>query len=71
MDEFDRLLEFELRRMLDPVVASPAPARRRVRGRGVSVLTTAPHPVELAPATIAVVELTVATLPDRPVPPLS
>jgi len=44
MDEFDRLLEFELRRMLDPVVASPAPARRRVRERGVSILTIAPLP---------------------------
>ena len=28
MDEFDRLLEFQLRRKLDPLVATPAPARR-------------------------------------------
>jgi hypothetical protein len=71
MDELDRLLEFKLRRMLDPVVASPAPERRRVRQRGVSILTIAPLSVELAPATIAVVEPTMAILPDRPVPPLS
>jgi hypothetical protein len=30
MDDFDSLLERELRRMLDPVVASAAPARRPV-----------------------------------------
>jgi len=28
MDEFDRLLEFQLRRKLDPLVVAPAPARR-------------------------------------------
>jgi hypothetical protein len=28
MDEFDRLLEFKLRRMLDAVVAKPPPVRR-------------------------------------------
>jgi hypothetical protein len=28
MDDFERLLEFKLRRMLDPVVAKPPPARR-------------------------------------------
>jgi hypothetical protein len=29
MNEFDLLLESELRRLLDPVVAAPAPWRRR------------------------------------------
>jgi hypothetical protein len=28
MDEFDRLLESKLRRLLDPIVAKPPPARR-------------------------------------------
>ncbi|MDQ6721726.1 MAG: hypothetical protein M3003_13145 [Candidatus Dormibacteraeota bacterium] len=28
MNDFDRLLEFQLRRLLDPVVASPVPVRR-------------------------------------------
>ena len=28
MDGFDRLLEFQLRRKLDPIVAAPVPVRR-------------------------------------------
>jgi hypothetical protein len=28
MDDFDRFLDLQLRRMLDPVVATPAPPRR-------------------------------------------
>jgi hypothetical protein len=28
MDDFDRLLEFQLRRRLDPLVAAPVPVRR-------------------------------------------
>jgi hypothetical protein len=28
MNEFERLLEIQLRRFLDPIVATPAPARR-------------------------------------------
>ena len=28
MDDFDRLLEFQLRRKLDPLVAAPVPVRR-------------------------------------------
>jgi hypothetical protein len=56
MDDFDRLLERELRLMLDSVVASPAPARRQVR---------------LAPATAAAAEPAVATTPDHPAPPFS
>jgi len=31
MDHFDRLLELELARLLDPVVDAPAPRRRRRR----------------------------------------
>ena len=34
MNEFDLQLESELRRLLDPIVASPAPARRIKRGDG-------------------------------------
>jgi hypothetical protein len=33
MDDFDRLLEFKLRRMLDPIVAKPPPVRRGSRLR--------------------------------------
>ncbi|HVC77194.1 MAG TPA: hypothetical protein VND96_11850 [Candidatus Micrarchaeaceae archaeon] len=28
MDDFDRLIEFQLRRKLDPLVAGPVPVRR-------------------------------------------
>ena len=34
MDGFDRLLEFQLRRKLDALVAAPAPARRGQAGLG-------------------------------------
>jgi hypothetical protein len=33
MDDFDRLLEAKLRRLLDPIVAKPPPARRGTRSR--------------------------------------
>jgi hypothetical protein len=64
MNDFDRLLEFELRRMLDRVVASQVPPRR-VDGlrKSAPFLAVAPVPLELAPETIAVVDPFVATLP--------
>ena len=34
MDDFDRLLEFQLRRTFDPVVAAPVPVRRGRAGSG-------------------------------------
>ena len=34
MDDFDRLLEFQLRRKLDGVVAAPVPVRRGRAGLG-------------------------------------
>jgi hypothetical protein len=34
MDDFDRLLELQLRRKLDPLVAAPAPLRRGRAGSG-------------------------------------
>jgi hypothetical protein len=34
MDDFDRLLEYQLRRKLDPVVAAPVPVRRGRAGSG-------------------------------------
>jgi hypothetical protein len=34
MDHFDRLLELELARLLDPIVEAPASRRRRRRGPG-------------------------------------
>jgi hypothetical protein len=34
MDDFDRLIEFQLRRRLDPLVAAPVPVRRGRGGSG-------------------------------------
>lgn len=34
MDDFDRLLEFQLRRRLDPLAAAPVPVRRGRAGSG-------------------------------------
>ena len=52
MNDLDRFLEFELRQMLDPVVASRAPrrGRRTTNGRPVLTVLTAPiEPVAAAP----------------------
>ena len=73
MNDFDRLLEFELRRMLDPVVGSKAPPRRRGGTARMSApfLAVASPPLELAPEAIAVVDPIVATLPAQPAALLS
>jgi hypothetical protein len=44
MNEFDRFLEVELRKMLDPVVATKVPGRpvRRKAGRGLQALMAGP-----------------------------
>jgi hypothetical protein len=47
MDDFDRFLEFELRQMLDPVVASGTPRRRRHKGANGHLLLTV-GPLDLA-----------------------
>jgi hypothetical protein len=39
MDQFDRMLELELARLLDPIVKAPVPQRRRRRG-GLTVITS-------------------------------
>jgi hypothetical protein len=56
MDDFDRLLECELRLMLYAVVTSPPPTRRGVPESGRSFLRVTPLPVVLAPAAAALVE---------------
>jgi hypothetical protein len=49
MNDFDRFLEFELRQMLDPVVASGAPRRRRrTTTHGHPLLTVVKAPLDLA-----------------------
>jgi hypothetical protein len=65
MDYFDRLVEFELRRMLDPVVASRVPSRRRgAKGNDAPFLVVGRSTIELAPETIAVGDPAAVTLPQ-------
>lgn len=55
MDHFDRILERELARLLDPIVNAPVPRERRRRG-GLTVITSEmPILVEAVPVPIAVV----------------
>ena len=69
MNDFDRLLESQLRHMLDPIVAAPAPSRggRRPRARK-PILAIGPK-IELTLDTILVVEPAVVTVPVA-APPL-
>ena len=48
MNDFDRFLESELRQMLDPVLASGAPRRRRRNNDGHPLLTVIKAPLDLA-----------------------
>ena len=49
MNDFDRFLEFELRQMLDPVVASGTPRRpRRKADNGHALLAVVKAPLGLA-----------------------
>jgi hypothetical protein len=63
MDDFDRLLEFQLRRKLDPVVAAPVPVRggrtsRHEKDRRVAPVAKAfgAIPLELRPDALVFVE---------------
>lgn len=64
MDDFDRLLEFQLRRKLDAVVAAPVPIRRGragwgrlKKGRGgADPKTIGGLPIELRPETLVLLE---------------
>jgi hypothetical protein len=56
MNDFDRFLDLQLRRMLDPVVGTPAPPRRSWRPRAGQPIVTVEAPVELAHEAITVVE---------------
>jgi len=56
MNDFDRFLELKLRQMLDPVVATPPPARRRAKRspRPVLAVESAPAVIEAVPVTVPV-----------------
>jgi hypothetical protein len=56
MNDFDRYLEIGLRRMLDPVVISGAPRRRRMTGSGLPLLAVVKAPLELVAEALPVVE---------------
>jgi hypothetical protein len=64
MNDFDLLLEVNLRRMLDPVVAAPPPVRRgKARKTPRPVLAVEAAPLEFAAETIPVVEPVVVAVP--------
>lgn len=59
MNEFDRQLEAELARMLDRVVKTPPPPRRRPRGRpALHLLSVVTMPVTSPPPVAVLVEAT-------------
>jgi hypothetical protein len=53
MNEFDRLLETQLRRFLDPIVATPPPARR-ARAEPKQQLIVLPEKLIAVPAEVLV-----------------
>jgi hypothetical protein len=55
MNDFDRYLEFELRQMLDPVVTTSAPRRRR-SVKGSPLLTILPPQVEAIEPVVVTVQ---------------
>jgi hypothetical protein len=48
MNDFDRFLELKLRQMLDPVVATPPPARRRAKRSPKPILAVDALPLPVA-----------------------
>ncbi len=61
MNDFDRSLELELRKLLDPVVATPAPPRGRIKGVRRPVLA-----VEAPLVLVAIPVVESATVPVVP-----
>jgi hypothetical protein len=60
MDEFDRFLETQLRRLLDPVAATRPPSRGRRQSEPIVLAVEPPEAiptVEIVPVTIAVAPL--------------
>jgi hypothetical protein len=63
MNDFDRLLQIELRQMLDPVVAAPAPTRKGQPNRKRFAIPALTSPVELVAASLPAVEAIPVTVP--------
>ena len=55
MNDFDQILELKLREMLDPVVASPPPRRRRDKRFRRPILAVEPVSLEAVPVAVPVV----------------
>jgi len=67
MNDFEQFLESELRQMLDPVTATPAPARNARRKRtGTPLMVVVTAPIELAAEAVAAVEPAVVMVPVKP-----
>jgi hypothetical protein len=62
MNDFDKFLDLQLRHMLDPIVATPAPPRRNRRPKAGRLILAVEAPFELAPEAIPVVEAVVVTV---------
>ena len=65
MNYFDRFLEFELRRMLDPVAASEAPRRAWRKSSGSPLPAAVTAPIELVAEAQPVVQP--VAIPVQPV----
>ncbi|HUZ86677.1 MAG TPA: hypothetical protein VNF26_06950 [Candidatus Baltobacterales bacterium] len=63
MNDFDRLLQIELRQLLDPVVATPAPTRKGQPKRKRFALRALTSQVELMAGAIPTVEPAPVTVP--------
>lgn len=63
MNDFDRLLQIELQRMLDPVVATPAPTRKGQTERKRPALRVLTSGVELVAGVLPAVEPAPVTIP--------
>jgi len=63
MNDFDQILELKLRQLLDPVVATPPPARRARRPRSLQPILTVDGVGIGPPDGIPVLEPVVVTLP--------
>jgi hypothetical protein len=63
MNDFDRFLDLQLRLMLDPVVATPAPPRGSRRPRARQPIRAVEAPIEIPHEAILVVEPVVVAIP--------
>ena len=66
MNDFDRFLERQLRHMLDPVVATPAPSRRLLRKQTRRPMLTVEVPAGPAPEAITVADPVVVAVSAAP-----